>query len=174
MFKYLIAKTRDYIFIILTATIFLSIFSSKSFSDENVFNIENIKVKGIFDVNFSRHKYINIAFKDSYKILMSKILLSSDFNKVNSVNLNEIKKLISSFQILEETYRNNEYRGTYKIFFNEIKVKKFLGKKNISFSQPKNIIAVFYPVFFIEGEMQDFNNNFFYQQWIEVTIENEL
>ena len=174
MVKYLIAKIREYIFIILTATIFLSIFFSNSFSEENVFNIEDIKVEGIFDVNFSRNKYIDIAFKDSYKILMSKILLSSDFSKVNAVNLKQIKEMVSSFKILEESYINNEYKGTYKVFFNEIKIKKFLSQKNISFSQPKNIIAVFYPVFFINGEIQDSNNNFFYQKWNEIKIKNEL
>ena len=148
MFKYLITKTSEYIFIILTATIFSSILFSKCFSEENVFIIDEIEVEGIIDVNFSRNKYINIAFLDSYEILMSKILLSSDFSKVSAIKLDKIKNLISSFKILDETYRNDEYKATLKIFYNEVKVKKFLSQKNISFSQSKNITAVFYPVLF--------------------------
>ena len=70
MFKYLIIRLREYIFIILTATVFLLILISKSFSDENIFIIDDVQVEGSVDLNFSRDKYINKAFLDSYKILM--------------------------------------------------------------------------------------------------------
>ena len=72
MSKYLIARTGKYIFIILTATIFSLITFSKSFSEENVFIINNVKVEGAIDVDFSRDKYINKAFLNSYKILCLK------------------------------------------------------------------------------------------------------
>ena len=88
--------------------------------------------------------------------------------------LDLLKNLISSFQIVEESYRKNEYRANIKVLYNDIKVKKFLGKKNISFSQPENITAIFFPVLFIDNEIQSFNENFFYKQWTEVKIKNEL
>ena len=47
-------------------------------------------------------------------------------------------------------------------------------KKNISFSQPENISAVFFPALFINGEIQNFNENYFYKNWTEVIIKNEL
>ena len=101
MSKYLIVWLRKYIFIILVAAIFsLSIFS-KSFSEENVFIVDNVKVEGVMDVNFSRDKHINKAFLNSFKTLMSKILLSRDLNKINNIKLKEVKNLINSFQILE-------------------------------------------------------------------------
>ena len=52
----------------------------------------NVEVEGIIDVNFSRNKYINIAFLDSYEILMSKILLSSDLSKVSANKVKQNKK----------------------------------------------------------------------------------
>ena len=85
MSKYFIAKSRRYIFITLTATIFSLIVYSKSFSQENVFVIDNVKVEGTINVNFSRDKYINRAFSNSFKMLMSKILLSRDLNKIKMV-----------------------------------------------------------------------------------------
>ena len=174
MSKYLTARSRKYIFIILSAAIFSLITFSKSFSEENVFIIDNVKVEGAIDVNFSRDRYINKAFLNSFKILMSNILLSRDFNKLSNIKLNKIKNLINSFQVLEESYRNDEYKATFKIFYNDIKVRELLKQKNISFSQPKNISAVFFPVFFINEEIQDFYENFFYKQWTAVKIENEL
>ncbi len=173
-FKYLIAPLREYILIFLTATIFLFISFTKSFAEENIFTINNVKVKGTIDLNFSRDKYLNKAFINSFEILTTKILLSRDLAKVNNIKLKQIKNLISSFQILEESYRKNEYTANIKIFYNDIKVKKFLGERNISFSQPENISAVFFPLLFINNEIQNFDENFFYKQWNQVEIENEL
>ena len=82
MYKYLIVKLRDYIFIILTATIFLFFAQAPSLSEKNVFIIENVNVKDKMDINFSRDKYIDKGFTKSFNILMSKVLLSKDFDKI--------------------------------------------------------------------------------------------
>ena len=104
---------------------------------------------------------------------MAKILLTKDLNKISDIKLKQIKSLISSFQIIEESYSKDEYKVNIKILYSDEKVKKFLGQKNISFSQPESISAIFYPVLFINGEVQNFNENFFYKQWTEVVIKNE-
>ena len=174
LLKYLVDNLREYIFIFFTATIFLFILFTKSFSEENVFTINNVTVKGEIDLNFSREKYINKAFSNSFEILMNKILLSRDLTKMNNIKLKQIKSLINHFQILDESYRKDEYKAKIKIFYSDVKIKKFLRQKNISFSQPENISAVFFPVFFINDEMQNLNDNFFYKYWTEIEIKNEL
>ena len=174
LLKYLVDNLREYIFIFFTATIFLFILFTKSFSEENVFTINNVTVKGEIDLNFSREKYINKAFLNSFEILMNKILLSRDLTKMNNIKLKQIKSLINHFQILEESYRKDEYKAKIKIFYSDVKIKKFLRQKNISFSQPENISAVFFPAFFINDEMQNLNDNFFYKYWTEIEIKNEL
>ena len=174
LLKYLIAFITEYIFIFLTTTIFLFGACGKSFSDENVFVVDNVKVEGKVDLNFSREKYLNQAFLNSFEILMSKILLSEDLNKISNIKLKKIKKLVSSFQILDEKYSKSEYEGTFKILYNDIKVKKFLGEKNISFSQPEKITAIFYPLLLIDNEIKSFDENFFYENWTKLLIKNEL
>jgi len=178
MKNYLILKytkqIKEYIFIFLTATIFLFTTFSKSFSEENIFTIKNVKIKGFVDLNFSRDKYLNKAFINSFEILMSKILLTRDLSKTTNIELKEVKKMIKSFQILEEKYKKNEYNAVIKIVYNDAKVKKFLGKKNISFSQPENVSAIFYPILFIDNKIQNFNENYFYKHWINTKIKNEL
>ena len=131
-------------------------------------------VKGEIDLNFSRDKYINRAFIDSFDVLMNKILLSSDLIKVKNIKLKKIKNLIQSFQIIEEKYSEGEYEAKFKIFYNGNKTKKFLGEKNISFSQPEYISAIFFPVLFINDEIENLNENFFYRNWNEIKIKNEL
>ena len=172
--EYLTDFFKKYIFILFISTIILFITFTKSFCEENVFTINNVTVKGEIDLDFSREKYINKAFSNSFEILMNKILLTRDLKKVDNIKLRQIKNLISSFQILEESYSKDLYKVKMKIFYNENKIKKFLVKKNISFSQPENISAIFFPVLFVNNELKSFNENFFYKQWEHVEIENEL
>jgi len=88
---------------------------------------------------------------------MNKILLSRDFTKINNIQLKQIKSLINNFQILEESYRQDEYKAKIKIFYSAARVKKFLSQKNISFSYPENVSAVFFPVLFINDEIKNLN-----------------
>ena len=174
MFKNLATWLRKHIVVILIVFMFSLIPFSRSFSEENVFVINNVKVQGVIDVNFSRNKYIDKAFLVSFDALMSRILLSDDLTKISKIKLNKIKNLIDGFQILEETYQKNEYKAIFKIFYNDNKIKKLLAKKNISFSQPKNISAVFFPVLIVNDELQNFDENYFYNQWTNIEIKNKL
>ena len=174
LLKYLKNSLKGYIYIFLASIILLFILLTKGFSEENVFTINDVKVKGGIDVNFSREKYLNRAFSNSFDILMNKILLTSDLKKVEGVKLKKIKNLIKSFKILEESYREDIYRVGIKVVYSEKRVKGFLRDKNISFSLPKNITAVFFPVFYINGKIQSLNENFFYKNWQEIKIKNQL
>ena len=174
LIKKLLFKSREYIFIILTATILLLISFSKSFSEENIFTVDNVEVEGKIDLNFSRNKFINKAFSKSFEELMAKIILSRDLEKIKNIRLDKIKNLINSFQILEERYQTEKYKAVFKISYNDKKVQNFLNKKNISFSHPKEISAVFFPVLFLNGDLQYFENNYFYNNWTSVKIQNEV
>ena len=125
LIKSLLVVSREYIFIFLTATIFLFTPVINSFAEENVFTINNVKVKGIIDLNFSRDKYLNKAFLNSFETLMNKILLTRDFEKIRGVKLKEIKNLAKRVQIMQESYSKDEYNATFKMHYSEIKVKKF-------------------------------------------------
>ncbi len=101
LLKFISKRLKQYIFIFLTSIILLFISLTKSFSEEDVFTINDIKVKGAIDVNFSREKYLNRAFYNSFDAMMNKILLISDLKKVEKLKLKEIKTLIKSFKILD-------------------------------------------------------------------------
>ena len=174
LLKFIKKSLKEYIFIFLTSIILLFISSTSATSEENVFAVNEVKVKGAIDLNFSRDKYIDRAFYNSFKILMKKILLTSDLEKVEKIKLKKIKNLVKSFKILEESYREDIYRAEIKVVYNEKKVRELLRKENISFSLPKNISAVFFPVFYIKGDIQSLNENFFYENWNKIKIENEL
>jgi len=174
LIKYLGTHLKEYIFIFFATVIILFLSLSKSVAEENVFTINNVKVEGAISKNFSRERYLNKAFVDSFDLLLNKILVIRDIKKINNITLKEIKFLINSFRILEESYREDIYRATISISFNEKRIKKFLRSKNISFSQPEKISVVFFPVLYIKGDIKNYNENFFYKEWNEIKIKNEL
>ena len=174
MYKYLIIRFKEYIFIVLTATIFFLLTFSICKAEQNVFTIDNVEIKAKMNLNFSREKYIEQALINSFDALMFKILLTKDLKRVNKTELKKIKSLIDSFQIVEESYRNSIYEAKFKVFYSDLSVKKFLGRKNISFSQPKKISAIFFPLLLINNEIIPLEQNFFYNEWLETSIKNEL
>jgi len=165
---------KEYIYIFFISLIILFTTFTKSFCEENLFTISDVKVKSVIDLNFSRDKHLNEAFLNSFKTLMEKILLTRDLKKIRNIDLKEIKNLISSFQITEESYRKDLYKANIKISFNEKKIKKFLREKNISFSQPENISVIFFPVLFVDDNLKSFRENFFYNEWTNIEIKNKL
>ena len=167
-------RMKEYIFIFLTATIFLSTTFTKSFSEENAFTINNVEVKGNINLSFNRETYLNKVFLKSFNILMSKILLSKDVNKLNDTKINDIKKLIQSFQILEESYNKDLYKIAVRIKYDDLMVKKYLSKKNISFTEPENVSALFFPVIFVNNEIKSHEENLFYKNWSQVILENKI
>jgi hypothetical protein len=174
LIKVLVTHLREYIFIFSAIIIFLFISFSKSVAEENIFTINNVKVEGSISTNFSRERYLNKAFLESFDLLLSKILLTRDIQKVNNTSLKEIKFLINSFKISEESYRENIYRASISISFNKRRIKKFLRNLNLSFFQPEKISVVFFPVLYIEDNITNYNENFFYRKWNEIKIKNEL
>ena len=119
--KYSTVILKKYIFISIISIIILFTLSTKNFANENVFTIEKVEVQGPININFSREKYFNRAFANSFEILMNKILLTRDLKKVKGIRLKQIKNLISSFRIIEESYKENAYRADITILYNENK-----------------------------------------------------
>ena len=146
MFKYFfLTRIRQYIFIILTATIFIVASSnSKILAKENIFIVDNVIIEGPIDLNFSRGNYINKGFQKSFNLLMNKVLISEDLKKINNIKINDIRKLVKSFQVLDENYSKGKYRVTFKFIYNDNEVKKLLENKNISISQAEKITSLFF------------------------------
>ena len=73
MFKFNKVKIKEYIFIILTATIFFLYSICSLSAKENIFIVKDIQVEGPYNINFSRDRFIDMAIKKSFKKLLSNI-----------------------------------------------------------------------------------------------------
>jgi len=173
IFKYTLSRFREYILILITATSFLFLSTSDPASKENIFIVEDVKIEGVYDINFSREKIINKAFKLSFKKLLSNILLLEDQDKIKNLNFKEIKNLVYSFKILDEEIKNDKYFAKFQIRYSDSKIKKLLRVKNIPFFEPKNTTVIFFPVLFMNEEIKLYNENFFYKNWLKENIVDE-
>ena len=166
MFIYFLDKIKKAIYIIFTLT-FLYIFSSDhSLASNHILAVEELEISREVDLEFSRNKVIDDAFKKAFYRLLSQILNSSDIKKLKNVNMREIKTLVENFKIKNEIFRESEYHANFDVYFNKKKMKFFLEKKNLFYSNPKQISVLFLPIMIEQGNLYLFNDNIFYKYWL--------
>ena len=157
-------KKTIYIIFILT---FLSVTSSDhSLASNHILAVEKLEISKEIDLKFSRNKIIDDAFKKAFYRLLSQILNSSDIKKLKNVNMREIKTLVENFKIKNEIFRESKYYANFDVYFNKKKIKFFLEKKNLFYSNPKQISVLFLPIIIEQENLYLFNENIFYKYWL--------
>ena len=126
------------------------------------------------DITFSRDKAIEDGLKKAFKKLLLKVLLSKDQNKIKSLQSKELKKLVNSFVIRNESFSNNEYKAIFDVIFKERDLSIFLEQKGLLFSNPKKISLLFFPIFIDNGEIKIYDENIFFKDWENIYKEQEL
>ena len=128
------------------------------FSNENIFNVNNIEIKKGNNIN--NEAAANMAIKEGFKTLIKRILLHEDKNKLSTLNLNRIKELVSYYQT--KRVKNSV---TYSIFFDKEKLHKIFYTLEISYSDISDKEIYLLQVLDDNEQLNIFNNNFFYQKW---------
>ena len=100
--------------------IYLFIFSTNN-SYANTYKIENIEISDEYNANFKKEDVIDKAFQTAFKILISKITTSKDFNLLENQNLKLIKSFVESFSVVNEKFENNKYHGIFKLTLINVK-----------------------------------------------------
>ena len=120
--------------------IFLNFYFAE-FSTNNsfakTFVISKIEVEEKYNLNFNKLKVIDRGFKTAFQDLSKMILERKDLNKIMDTSIEDIKKLVENFSIIDEKFINQKYKSTMEVEFNRYKLIKFLNLKNISISLPK-------------------------------------
>ncbi len=131
------------------------------------FVVSKIEVEEKYNLNFNKLKVIDRGFKDAFKDLSQMILEEKDQHIVVDTSIEDIKKLVENFSILDEKFINNKYKSFMEVEFNRKKLIKFLNTKNITISLPKKIDVFFLPVL-VNLETNSFNyinDNIFAKNW---------
>lgn len=166
MFNSYLNKIKKIIYIIFIFT-FLSIILTKYSSASNhILGVEELEITKKIDLEFSRNKVIDDAFKKAFYRLLSRILNSKDITKLDSVKMTEIRNLIENFKIENEIFRDNNYYANFNVYFSKKKIKYFLEKKDLFYSSPKKISVLFLPIIVEQENLYLFNDNIFYKNWL--------
>ena len=72
------------------------------------------------------------------------ILEEKDQDIIKDTSIEDIKKLVENFTILDEKFINQKYKNIMEVEFNRKKLINFLNLKNITLSLPKKIDVFFY------------------------------
>ncbi len=155
-------KYFNYIFIILV--VFLK--TGNVLSDQSIFNVNNIEV--VKKPNFSNEQMANQAIKKGFKDLTEKILVENDIKKISKLNINQIKKLVSYYQLTsDENSERTKDRISFNIFFDKDKLYDLFYENNILYSEIINKELFFLPILIQKDKIFIFSQNYFYENWNE-------
>ena len=162
------------IYIIFLALILLIIPTNYALSKTSGFIIKNLEVSEEFNLKFKKEDVIEKAFQKAFNQLLFKILVFKDYNRIKSINLNQIKPLVENFKIKNEKFQDNKYFANFEIKFNKKEIFNFLEKKQLFHSIPTNLDVVILPIFIENDNFKIFNYNLFYSNWLSKKNENYL
>ena len=155
----------------LTLVFNFSEFSTNSALSKN-FIISEVDVEEKYNINFEKSKVLDKGFLKAFKILINKILINKDKDKVSKVTIQEVKYLIDSFSILNENFINKKYKAKIEVEFDKKKIIKYLDKKRIFLSLPKEMESLVLPILIDTkkyNELYYFNQNIFFNLWNDVS-----
>lgn len=132
---------------------------------ESIFTVNNIQInKNSFK---NKEELINIAFKKGFEKLNSKILLEDDYIKIKNTSLGNIKNLVSHYQIVKNEDVNIQNFELINLYFKRDKMYNFYSQNNIKYSDVSGKILKILPVLLLNDEIYIYDNNFFYDKWLD-------
>ena len=158
-------KILSYIIICLSTYIVTLITTTSAHS--KIFKIEDIEIYEPFNANFNKETVINKAFSTAFKELISSIITTKDQTKIKFTKLDEIKYLVDSFEIKNESFLNKKYIANFNVNFNKKRTLNYFEIKNIfpSLKINKDFLTII--IFFDNEKNQIFlyDKNPFYKNW---------
>ena len=109
--------------VFITVILIFLIQTGNVFSNTNIFDVDNIELNNLNDQN--REKLLNTSIKKGFDQLMQKILQKKYLEEVSNLSLKEIKKLISSYQIIEKKENTNGEKTLVNLSFDRVKINEF-------------------------------------------------
>ena len=107
----------------------LNIFFSTENSVAKTFSIKEIEISSPFNASFDKNKIINRGFVEAYEELILTIAQSKDQKKLQNSSTKEVKSLVETFSIVQESFINEIYNLTLNVEFNKKSFFELLEKK---------------------------------------------
>ena len=155
--------------------IFIIVFLAQSgnvFSDSNLFDVDNIKIN---KKNYqTKEDILEYAFKEGFEKLIKKIVLKKDFIEALNISSNDIKSLISNYQITESKEKNTNEQYI-NLSFNRERINEFFYIKKISYADISKTNILLLPILEDKNGFNLFSKNYFFDNWLnEENNKNDL
>tara|TARA_X000001036_G_scaffold171184_1_gene161876 strand:- start:1231 stop:2277 length:1047 start_codon:yes stop_codon:yes gene_type:complete len=139
-------------------------------SDNNIFNVNNIEISK--ETSKNKEKLISDAFRKAYDELINRLLLEEDYKNLSRINLEQIKKLISYYQIMNEDEKKENNKIKINVFFDKDKMHDFFYSRNILYSDIINTEVILFPLLKKNDQYFIYTKNYFYENWNEEKSDN--
>ena len=153
------------VFIIKTQTVF---------SNNLIYDVNNIEVSGKINNELDKKKLIQSAFQKAFITFINKTLLKNDAINLYKTKISTIEDLVFAYQIIKDKPKNKkENTLTINIKFDQKKISNFLAQNGISYADVKNISLTLLPVLIKDKNVYIYSDNFFYNNWLKSENEKE-
>lgn len=157
--------------LIFICSILIILFKTETvLSDNNIFNVNNIEISK--ETSKNKEKLISDAFKKAFDELINRLLLEDDYKRISKTNLEQIRKLISYYQIISEDENKENNNAKINVFFDKDKMHDFFHGKNILYSDIINTEVILFPLLKKEDQYFIYTQNYFYENWNEEKSDN--
>ena len=94
-------------------------------------------------------------------------MLEKDYLKVTNISLKNIKNLVSHYQIVKPEDNFDQNFETVNLYFKRDKMNNFYNQNNIKYSDVSGKILKILPILLLKDEIFIYDNNYFYENWID-------
>ncbi len=174
MFKNKINTLSFYILFLIIFIIFIKFSTGNVLA--NSYKVSDIEISEPYNLNFSKEKVIDVAFKNAFEELIFTLLTSEYYYLNKDVNIKIIKSLIDSFSIVDEKFIDKKYIANFDVNFNKKEVLNYLYKNNIYASIPQKKKLFLLPIL-VDTNRSDISllsENPFYINWTKFSKKYHL
>ena len=138
------------------------------FSNNLIYDVNNIEVSGKINSNKDKKILIQSAFKKAFLTFTNKTLLKKDAINLYKTKINTIEDLVFTYQIIkEEKNEKKESVLNINIKFDPKKISNFLALNAVSYADVSSISLTLLPILIKDTEIFMYSENFFYNNWLK-------
>lgn len=155
--------------IILILVVFLK--TGNVLSENNLFSVNNISIEK--NDNISTKQMADKAIKEAFTQLIKRILLKKDIPLVSNLSDAQIRELVTYYNISKNKEEETNLIN-FNITFDKDKIHNLFYKNGISYSDIGDKEFYILPVLLTENQIFIFSNNYFYENWNNISDDTLL
>ena len=141
------------------------------FSDNKLFSVNNVEIN--LETSKNTEELANEAFIKAFKKLTNRLLLEEDLKNISNTKIQQIKKLISYYQITEpKNIEKQKKNSSFNIFFDKDRMHNFFYDRNILYSDIIDTEVILFPLYKKDNQYFVYTQNYFYENWNKITFDN--